>query len=389
MRPRWRRLALLLSTAPLMVTVGCAGGSGGATPRAGGDQSGALVRVTVAPGDGAEGVRPDSRVTVSVADGRISQVQIVDGEGEKVPGAVDAGGAQWTSSGTLDVDTTYTVTVIAADDRGKSTTTRTSFATVDPPASKQLKASTIAPLDGTTVGVAQPLVVGFNHPVKDRAAAQAALHVATTPEVDGAWYWIDDQYVHYRPKNFWPAGTKVTLHADIRGVDVGDGMWGVANRTRSFTIARKQLIRVDVKRHRLSLERNGKAVRSFPVSTGKKGWETRNGIKVIMEKVRHKKWTNEAIQAPEEYTLFSDFALRMTNSGEFIHDASWNTGNIGSANTSHGCVGMYPKDMAWVFRQTITGDPVIVSGSPRKYTEIWNRYMDWNVPWRQWSAGNA
>jgi lipoprotein-anchoring transpeptidase ErfK/SrfK len=108
-----------------------------------------------------------------------------------------------------------------------------------------------------------------------------------------------------------------------------------------------------------------------------------------MEKVRHKKWTNDAIQAPEDYTLFSDYAMRMTNSGEFIHDAPWNTGNIGSANTSHGCVGLRPADMAWLYRQTIVGDPVIVTGSPKKYTELWNRYMDWNVPWPKWSAGNA
>jgi hypothetical protein len=45
--------------------------------------------------------------------------------------------------------------------------------------------------------------------------------------------------------------------------------------------------------------------------------------------------------------------------------------------------------MAWLFPRTMTGDPVVVIGSPRKYTEIWNRYMDWNVPWRTWAAGNA
>jgi L,D-transpeptidase catalytic domain len=75
--------------------------------------------------------------------------------------------------------------------------------------------------------------------------------------------------------------------------------------------------------------------------------------------------------------------------GEFVHDAPWNTGNIGSANTSHGCVGLRPADMAWLYRQTMAGDPVIVTGSPKKYTELWNRYMDWNVPWPRWSAGNA
>jgi hypothetical protein len=80
--------------------------------------------------------------------------------------------------------------------------------------------------------------------------------------------------------------------------------------------------------------------------------------------------------------------MRMTNSGEFIHDAPWNTGNIGRANTSHGCVGMTVSAMAWMFDHTIIGDPVVVTGSPKKFTELWNRYQDWNVGWDQWQTGN-
>ena len=74
---------------------------------------------------------------------------------------------------------------------------------------------------------------------------------------------------------------------------------------------------------------------------------------------------------------------------EFIHDAPWNRGNIGSANTSHGCVGMYPKDMAWLYDNSIIGDPVIVTGSDRPHGVLWNLFMDWNVPWSQWARGNA
>jgi lipoprotein-anchoring transpeptidase ErfK/SrfK len=278
---------------------------------------------------------------------------------------------------------------VSATGKTGPVTQRSSFTTLAVPKSRQLKASSISPLDGWTVGVAHPLVVGFNHPVKNRESVQRALRVVTKPAVRGAWYWIDDEHVHYRPANFWPPGTKVTLYAEITGVDAGRGLWGAADRTRLFTIGRHQIIRVDVVKKRLTVVRSGKAIRTFPVSTGKKGWETRNGIKVIMEKVRHKKWTNTSIDAPEQYTLFSAYAMRMTNSGEFIHDAPWNIGNIGSANTSHGCVGLYPRDMAWLFARTIHGDAVVVTGSPRRYTEVWNRYMDWNIPWRTWAAGNT
>jgi hypothetical protein len=107
-----------------------------------------------------------------------------------------------------------------------------------------------------------------------------------------------------------------------------------------------------------------------------------------MEKVLNKHWTNAAIDAPEHYSLYSAHAMRMTNSGEFIHDAPWNTGNIGEANTSHGCVGMTVSDMDWLYDHTLVGDAVVVTGSPKPYTEIYNRYQDWNVSWSKWQTGN-
>ncbi len=46
------------------------------------------------------------------------------------------------------------------------------------------------------------------------------------------------------------------------------------------------------------------------------------------------------------------------------------------------------SDMRWMFSNTIMGDPVVTVGSPKKFTEIWNRYQDWNVDWDQWQTGN-
>jgi lipoprotein-anchoring transpeptidase ErfK/SrfK len=146
---------------------------------------------------------------------------------------------------------------------------------------------------------------------------------------------------------------------------------------------------VDVKKHKLTVVRDGRQVRSFDVSTGKPGWETRNGIKVIMDKERNKVWTNEAIDAKEDYRFKSRYAMRITNSGEFVHDAPWNTGNIGEANTSHGCVGLLPKSMDWLWKNTILGDPVVVTGSPKPFDDLQNRIADWNVPWSKWMGGNT
>jgi lipoprotein-anchoring transpeptidase ErfK/SrfK len=108
-----------------------------------------------------------------------------------------------------------------------------------------------------------------------------------------------------------------------------------------------------------------------------------------MDRERNKVWTNDAIDAKEDYRLKSKYAMRLTNSGEFVHDAPWNTGNIGEANTSHGCIGLFPKDMTWLWRNTLLGDPVVVTGSPKPFDDLENRIADWNIPWAKWSKGNT
>jgi lipoprotein-anchoring transpeptidase ErfK/SrfK len=247
----------------------------------------------------------------------------------------------------------------------------------------------VQPADGDKVGVGHPLIVTFNQPVANRKVVQDALQVRTRPQVEGAWYWIDDVTVDYRPEKFWPAGTQVTLSAKLKKIGAGNGVVGGGNRTSKFTVDRSQVITVDVDKHTLQVVRDGKPLKTYDVSTGKKGWETRTGTKIIMDKERNKKWTDEAIDAPEDYEYKSKYAMRITNSGEFLHDAPWNKGNIGEANTSHGCIGLLPEAAKWLYQNTIVGDPVVVVGSSKPFDDLANRVADWTVPWEKWKAGNA
>ena len=80
------------------------------------------------------------------------------------------------------------------------------------------------------------------------------------------------------------------------------------------------------------------------------------------EKITDKTWLNTAIDAPEHYVEHSQWAMRMTDSGEFIHDAPWNARHMGEDNASHGCIGLLTEDMSWLWDNTIIGDPVIVQG---------------------------
>ncbi|HEY3603965.1 MAG TPA: L,D-transpeptidase [Sporichthyaceae bacterium] len=249
-------------------------------------------------------------------------------------------------------------------------------ATTVPPFNRP--AFNVAPANGATVGVAQPLAVTFAQPVTDRRAVQSSLQVTTSPQVRGAWYWLDDSHVDYRPASFWPAGTRVALRT------------GPGAPVSAFTVGRRQVIRVDAKQHRMVVLRDGVPIKRFRVSTGKDGWETRNGTEVMMDRVGAKHWTPGSINAPEQYSLYSKYAIRITQSGEFVHDAPWNHKKIGRHNTTHGCVGLRTADAKWIWQHSMLGDPVIVHGSSSKTPQVVaNRYDDWNIPWTTWVKGNA
>ncbi|MGQ0466766.1 MAG: Ig-like domain-containing protein [Sporichthyaceae bacterium] len=343
-------------------------------------------KIAITPAAGTSDVGPDARVTVVSASGPLRSVDVVDASGNYLAGDYSLDRTTWTSAHPMSTATAYTVQ--AAAGTGNSVVTQDAQFQTRPLAdTERVSILRVRPENGAVAGVAHPVIVEFTKPVRNRAEVTKLLTVETFPKVQGSWYWIDAATVDWRPRDLWPSGTQVTVKADLRGIDAGNGRYGFGTWTSSFTIGRAQVLQVDTTTHRMKVVRDGKVINSFPVSTGKPGWETRNGTKMIMEMVRGKTWTNEEIDAPEEYTEYSEYAMRVTNSGEFVHDASWNP-RIGQGNASHGCMGMNPGDMAWLFNHSIVGDAVVVTGSPAKHTDLWNRIQDWNVPWEQWLTGN-
>jgi lipoprotein-anchoring transpeptidase ErfK/SrfK len=341
------------------------------------------------PKSGADKVAPDAKVTVAASGGTLSEVRVTDTDGHELPGVMAADRRGWHATSPVRVDSHYEVHAWGTWADGKDSDGTATFATRDVHRSGTLQVSMILPHDGSTVGVAQPLVVAFDRPVANQKLVQKALTVTTVPHVAGAWFWIDDSQVHFRPAKFWPTGTKVTLHVGIAEVSAGAGVVGGTSRTSTFTVGRNQVLKVNTDTHKLRVLRNGHKVKSFDVTTGRPGWETRNGTEVMIDKLGKKHWTNEAIDAPESYSLHSQYAIRITNSGEFVHDAPWATGTIGDANTSHGCVGLGTADMKWIWDNSLVGDPVVITGSDRSGQNLWNIYDDWNVPWSTWAKGNA
>jgi len=390
-RRHTRRIGAVLLGGALLVT-GCTSSS---TPPAA-DAAAQVVEqvlpttIDLSPVSASSDVSPAEPVTVTAQNGTLTEVTLTDGKDRVVPGQLSADGSQWdVEPGTLRLGQKYLITARAVDEQGKETTRTGFFVTVEP--RKELTTS-ISPLDGQTVGVGMPVVVRFSHQVRDRAAVEAALTVTSSKPVEGAWSWVSDEEVHYRPKDYWPTHTKVRLKVGLRSVDAGRGVWGTSNRTIRFETGASMVSVVDVDRHRLTVFRNGKKARVIPVSTGKAGFLTRNGTKVVLEKHTLKVMDASTIGIspgdPEYYRLDVPYALRVTWSGEFVHAAPWSVGSQGRANVSHGCVGMRTSDAIWLFNRTLVGDIIKVKGSPREI-EPGNGYTDWNVSWAEWLEGSA
>jgi lipoprotein-anchoring transpeptidase ErfK/SrfK len=334
-------------------------------------------------------VAPGEPVTVTATDGTITEVVLTDDKGRTVEGETSADQLTWTSSDPLKVSRHYRLTASAVDADGRVTERSGFFATVTP---RRVLETSISPLDGQNVGVGMPIIVRFSEKVRNRAAVEEALQVTSSKPIEGAWSWVSDEEVHYRPKEFWPAYDKIKVDVQLRGVDAGRGTWGMENRTVRFRSGSSMVSVVDVDAHTLSVYRYGAKARVIPVSTGKAGFLTRNGTKVILEKHTLKIMDAATIGIqpgdPEYYRLEVPYAMRVTWSGEFVHAAPWSVGSQGRDNVSHGCVGMSPSNAIWLFNQSTVGDVVKVVGSPRRL-EPGNGYTDWNVSWSEWLEGSA
>lgn len=357
------------------------------------------VVMTADPVDGAKNVKVDTLVKVTASDGDLSAVTITgkgkDTKGkaftDKIAGKLADDKTSWKASTRLEPGATYTVTMTGTNSEGTEQKTTSTFSTQNLTLKQQTYAS-VYPVDGETYGVGMPIVVRFDIPVKNKAEFQKHMKVTSSPSQTGTWSWISSTEVHYRPKDYWKPGTKVTMVADINSLNAGGGVYGQESRKLSFKIGRSVITKVNLQQDYAGVYINGKKVRTIPVSGGKPGFTTRSGTKLITEKLAQTKMRSETIgigkDSPEAYDLDVKYAMRITDSGEFVHAAPWNAGNFGRRNASHGCVGMSTANAGWLFNQVRVGDVVVVTGTGRGL-EQGNGLTDWNVSWKTFKKGSA
>ena len=384
----------------LLLLAGCQddGGSGGSAASSSSpppeEPGPASVSLSVA--DGSADVSPVVPLEISVTDGELGEVTLVDAAGALVPGSVadsprDPATDVWTPEGELAYGATYTLRAGAEGTDGQPVEASSTFTTVDP---AEVSTPSIGPLDGQTVGVGMPIRVYFDQPVTDQAAVESHLLVQSSTPTDGVWSWLSATEVHFRPSTYWPANIDVTLHADLYGVSFGDGVWGEKDRTVSFRVGDEHVSIADAATHTMEVYENDRLVQTYPISAGSDDNPSHNGVHVVTELNRDRVMDSSTygvpVDSPGGYRTPVEYAVRISNNGEFVHAAPWSVAQQGNANVSHGCINMSTERAAWFFDFSQPGDIVEIRnsiGPPLGPAD--GDIHDWTIPWDQWRAGSA
>ncbi|MFG2720289.1 Ig-like domain-containing protein [Streptomyces sp. NPDC048416] len=392
--PRIRTVvSCTLLVLPLGVAAtGCGGSTGNPLSAKPYDAAG---QVTYNGPQGSQKADPDKpiEITAKGKDGRLTDVTAVDGNGRYLAGELAADGTRWHSTAPLVAGAHYTVKVSTENGDGSPGLRTLTF---DTAAAKDAVEVEFGP-DAGKYGVGQPITAQLSKPVKDKAAraiVERALKVESSPSVEGAWYWVDDKVLHYRPKEYWPAHATINVHSNLEGVKIADKLYGGAGKPLNITTGDRVEAITDAASHSLTFKRNGEVINTIPVTTGKPGFATRNGVKVVLGKqyfVRMR-GTTVGISAgsSDAYDLPVYYATRVTWSGEYVHAAPWSVGSQGAENVSHGCTGMSTGNAAWFFENINEGDIVtVVNSIGDDMTPFDNGFGDWNVSWDKWRKGSV
>ncbi|MFF2777223.1 Ig-like domain-containing protein [Streptomyces sp. NPDC058052] len=413
--------ALSLAVGAVLVTTAAGQPSTAGRAGAAGSPGPAVVTVGACPGAGLCRVPRttlvlDAPAAVTLPDvtgpldlalrtpGRLADVTVADGSGRRIAGRTDAGGTHWTSDVALPAGGTYTAR-LALEETGpaglRHRVVRLAVRTPKAPAGERLTVA-FGPGDGggaRTYGVGQPVTAELSHPVPAgspaaRRVVEHALEVRSEPRAVGAWHWVDADTLHYRPRAYWPAGATVRVRSALDGARVTDRLHGGRSRPLTFSTGARVEAVTDVAAHETRVYRDGRLLRVIPVTTGKRGFRTRVGTKVVLGKERVVRMRGDSIGivrgSREFYDLKVRWATRVTWSGEYLHAAPWSLDAQGSADVSHGCTGMSTEAARWLFRTLREGDVVrVVNGYGERMTPFGNGYGDWNLDWPEWLRGSA
>jgi lipoprotein-anchoring transpeptidase ErfK/SrfK len=383
-RPRPGRLvcASLLVSA-LALVAGCTDKPSWREPGQTGSSSKAPSGPTVtAPKDGATDVPTSAEVELTGAN-RSTPVTLTDAGGTTIEGTMREDGSSWVPAKQLKYATKYTAKVGG---------TTVSFTTMNKPPDLVRVSSAIG--DDQVVGVAAPLVVNFgvDVPKERRAVIQKRLFVTSDPPQEGIWNWFSPREIHYRSREHWQPGTKLSVRLATGGLPWGGKWYGAADITVQATVGPKLEIAVDNATKQMTVTQDGQVLRTVPVSLGKASTPSFYGNMVIMVKNEWEWFDSGTFGIPSDspggYRTKVYWPMRLTWSGQYVHAAPWSVRDQGKRNVSHGCTNVSPENADWLWHLVHIGDPVVVKGTEEGLP--WgDGWTDWNVPWDEYVKGSA
>lgn len=359
------------------------------------------AEITITPKDGATDASINNAAKVTVSKGKLTEVSLQTADGTSVPGQISPDGASWKPNGQLKRATSYKISATAKDAKGRTAHENGSFTTVSPAHSF---IGYFTPESNSTVGVGMPVSIKFDKAITNKAAVQKGITVSSTSGQEVVGHWFGSNRLDFRPEHYWQAGSTVTLKLNLDHVQGANGLYGVQQKTVSFHIGRNQVSYVDAKTDEMKVTRNNKTIKTIPISAGAPDHKTYQGQMVISEKFKQTRMNGATVGFTDadgkgEYDIKDvPHAMRLTNSGTFIHGNYWGAASVfGSVNTSHGCVGL--RDVkgagdpntpaAWFYSNSMVGDVVVVQNTGDKTVQPDNGLNGWNMSWAQWKQGSA
>ena len=333
---------------------------------------------------------PIDEVSVKVTGGVLNpDVQLTNANGRVVTGELSPDRTTFKITEPLGYGGQYTWAGSAMGEDRKPVQIAGTFGTLTPDNQISL---VINIADGQEVGIAAPLILKFDGVVTDKKAVEEALKVTTTPETEGSWGWLGEDggsRVHWRTKDYYQPGTKVSRVGKLYGVNYGDGSYGEADVTSDFVIGRNQIVKADADSHQIVVQNDGNTLMTLPCSYGEGDLDrnvTRSGIHVVSEKHEQFYMSNPAAGY---FNVLERFAVRISNNGEFIHANPETIGVQGSSNVTNGCINLSLSDAERYFNTAMYGDPVEVINTRIPLSEADGDIYDWIYDWETWTSMSA
>jgi lipoprotein-anchoring transpeptidase ErfK/SrfK len=354
--------------------------------------------IRIVPDDGDKAVRPDDKLLVRVPSGRLESVKVVksqDAQETPVPGHISADGLRWEPDDhRLALAARYTVDAVALDGYGRRSARHTTFTTYVP---EERFIGYVSPENRSIVGTGMIVSLEFNREIENRAAVERAVHVTARPAVEIRPHWFGTGRLDFRPEHYWQPGTQVTVTLRLRDVEGAPGVYGLQYKTFSFTVGRHQVSLVDAARHTMEVRRDDELLATVPITAGAPKTTTYNGKMVVTEMLEVTRMNSRTVGFGGEYDIPDvPHAMRLTDSGTFLHGNYWAPHAFGKLNVSHGCVGL--RDVkggssdtpaGWFFDRSLIGDVVEVVHSNDKKVAPDNGLGGWNMGWKAWKTGSA